>query len=321
MLRGHFFGEKLNRQNGHYWLVDGGIIPPSPTPTGNILMEGIIYIVGGERVFTDGGRLNPLNMSTPYSVVEHNGRPFFYPHDQYPTGQVMSNMYDPAINVAGSVYASTAGGINPSLPVGQYLQYVNTVIYTDSFFKRLEGDAPEVIALNNYITEHGRANIYIRIKPNPNDPVYMQELEKNLCIGEHGEDVSDLSPVPAEGWVGEATTWSHFWVGFKGGVDGQARSIPCPVQTEYVVGSPEPVLLSATNGPDIPANTTPIRNLHGFRVGDGINLNSVDIAYYTTQPLQYIAVSTDGSYFSFPFDYENDASAPYLSLKVEVFYD
>ena len=305
MLRGYYFGEKLNKQNGHHWLVDGGIIPPPPTPVA-MLTEGILYISGGNRIVTDGGVLNHLNMSTPYSVVPHNGKPYFYPCDVRDTGWEI-DPYDPAINIAGSVIGSSYADVRPFTHEMDIFKYANTVV-NYSFERYFQNDDPEVIAYNNYITEHGSARMHIRFKPNPDDPAYMQELERNLCLGKTREPVSSYCTMPNATYSGESSTFCRFYI--EGNID---------VDEAHVLGSPEPVLLNATNGANITPNHTPIEYLHGFRIGNALELVGTNANPYPTT--QGLSVNVWRGYFSFPFDYENDTSAPYLSLKVEVFYD
>lgn len=307
MLRGYFDGGGLRKQNGHWQSGSAGVTPPTPpAPIGLMITEGILYISGGNRIVIDGGILNPLNTSSPFSIIGHDGKPFFFPHNQSPYGAAMPSLYDPAINVAGSIYASDYEGISPSFPDGRNLQYVNTTIYR-SFYKSFARNSAEVTAINDYIAQHGASNIYIKIKPNPNDPTYMRELEKNLCIGKHGEVTSEYGAVPKESSLSRRTTYSQFLFQY---------SWPCPVNENYITGRPSPVVLNATNGADIPANTVPIEYLHGFRIGDGIEL----IGYGVRNTLTYLIVDMRGSYFSFPFDYQNSTNAPYLSLKIEVYF-
>lgn len=303
MLRGIFDGGGLRKQNGHWQSSRAGVIPPTPVA---MLTEGILYIVGGERIFTDGGTLNPLNMSTPYSVIVHNGKPFFNPHDQGTPYWWEIDKFDPAINVAGSVYASSYDDIHPYTHDGEDLRYVNTVI-NYSFERYFQDGSPEVIAYNNYIAEHGSATMHIRFKPNPDDPVYMQEMEQNLCLGKYGELVSSYCAVPAHTINGKKYTFCQFYIEDEVNVD-----------ETYILGSPEPVLLNATNGANLPANTTPIEYLHGFRIGRGLELVSTNANPY---PRNSLSINVWRGYFSFPFDYQNNVDAPYLSLKVEVFYD
>ena len=304
MLRGYFDGGGLRKQNGHWQSGRVGVIPPPPTPVA-MLTEGILYISGGNRIVTDGGILNHLNMSTPYSVVSHNGKPHFYPYDVGRGWEV--DPYDPAINIAGSVFGSQWSDIRPYTHDMDIFKYANTVI-NYSFEKYFQNDDPEVIAYNNYIAEHGSARMHIRFKPNPDDPAYMQELERNLCLGKIGEPVSSYCAMPDAIYHGVSSTFCRFYI--EGDID---------VDEAHVLGSPEPVLLNATNGANITPNHTPIEYLHGFKVGNALELVGTNARENPTT--QGLSVNVWRGYFSFPFDYENDASAPYLSLKVEVFYD
>lgn len=297
MLRGYFDGGGLRKQNGHWQSGSAGVIPPTPV---TMLTEGILYISGGNRIVTDGGILNHLNMSTPYSIVPHNGKPHFYPYDVDRGWEV--DPYDPAINIAGSVFGSQWSSIRPFTHDMDVFKYANTVV-NYSFERYFQDGSPEVTAYNNYMAEHGSVRMHIRFKPNPDDPAYMQELERNLCLGKKGEVVSNYCAMPGDG----EKTFCQFYI--EGDIN---------VDEAHVLGSPEPVLLNATNGANITPNHTPIEYLHGFRVGNALELVRTNANPY---PATSLSVNVWRGYFSFPFDYENDASAPYLSLKVEVFYD
>ena len=297
MLRGIFDGGGLRKQNGHWQSSGAGVVPPSPEI---MLSETILYIGGGNRLYNDGGIINHLNFSAPYSIVPHNGKPFFYPHDQARGWEM--DMFDPAINTGGDIYNSDWGDINPHATFGGHLRYVNGVIYYSGGFGYDDTQAP-CIAFNDYISEHGSATLYVRIKPNSNDTSDMQEAERNLCLGDNNNVRGFYSPVGG----------SYF--SFTGGkTDGDTEYII----KQNIVGNPDPIKLNLTNEPIRTGQTPPTPEyMYGFKVGDGITFEGLPITTHQS----WLYFNLWETYFSFPFDYDNfDKYFPFLSLKVEVFY-
>lgn len=296
MLRGVFDGGGLRKQNGH-WQSSGAGIHPSPEI---MLSEGIIYIGGGDRLYNDGGVINTLNVSAPYSIVPHNGKPFFNPHDQV-NGWDM-DLFDPAINSGGSIYNSDWGGISPHADFGSHLRYVNSVMYYSYSFGFDDTD-PRCIAFNDYIDEHGSATVYVRIKPNVDDTPDMQEVERNLCLGDDNNVRGFYCPV------------GHSYISFTGGkTNGDTERII----KDNIVGTPDPIKLNLTNEPIRTGHTPPTPEyMYGFRVGNGITFEGSPQTVHTS----WLYFNFWETYFSFPFDYDNfNKYLPYLSLKVEVFY-
>ena len=278
MLRGYYFGEKLNKQNGHHWFADGGE-PTPPTPSAILIGSTLLTVMGGYRARYGSGM----------SVISHDGKPFFKPFQH--NGWAMSE-FDPHINTGGnrhndySYYDNGAG-------FGGHLDYIGAVMYY-FYYNDFNISAENQALITEKLQTQPTVTTRFTFKPHHTADTVEGELERNLCLPES---------------FGSRPTYS---------ADPSVKIVLSPsftANTDNIIVPAEKILLNNTNLPDIqPTQSQTITYREGYRVGEGLVLEGITYGYTP----QSVFFNFWEGLFTFPYDYYNNNQAEYLQLDIEV---